>query len=940
MAKDNDQFKGSITETADSSQERIAEISNVSRTINQMRKNVQQEIDETQTEVKEFESVSKIEHSMNSVLLKLNRTVGVIGEGFAKVAMNTAKASGDLLKGYGKAITQDINLNKQNVVAMALSRTTPIFGYFAAKFMETDVYQKAKERMKTAFSNMFSSVTSKLKEGLSGLFNKLRFSKKGKGGVRTDTIEEVPKMQKGGIVERAGMAMLHPAEVVMPIDKLLSRIDEAISVSKEVATIAKKTQLQSLAKVAGYVDDTRKWQKVGIFRGFLQAMRMVQTRYEEPANMRMLRAVLSIQSAMGATVGTWPQVWQKMLIQHPFFRNVVFFSRSLYKFFTLPFRAVYKVFKTRGGYLSQLSTAKNPMEAAAENTGLAYAEGMWRLDNIILYTKATAEAVRDLASAFTGKKYAPIEGIKTGFWSVFGWFRDLANTIVKWLPAILGPIFLGKAGGWKEGKSLGEFLTQDIKTAILPLTKQREKLFGGLGGAEQEQLSFGFGKEKPFYVVDINFEKLFGHIKASMIARGKQMKKLVGASEDTSKSVKETEKINKEMNRRQKVQAFLGHMKIFSILAPAFAMVADTVIGLFRAKEWDLSRTEAALVGFLGGNTKGKVGAYIGALKGGLIGLRFGGPTGMVVGAAIGGGLGYVGGEELARQYVKYKEAVFGGLAEKWGLDGPEKNSLAAAAALIGGTGSGIDGALTGAIKGGIFGFLVSGFNPVGALVGAAIGGGLGYIGGEAMASSWQNATKYIRKILRVPDPADVQAQQEMSRQYEMKNVEKRIETLKAQIKKRSGMGQSTEHLEKKLEEEERYRREYMTQSGVGTPVMSRYDAFSRARGEPEYSLPTTEGIKEVGPAEEKSFWSRMFDAMKKRHQRGQEEVEGIISEIANVGKVTSEGSKNQVQATILSTTSLNNTINNNIGRGGSYDDSYRKNTPLQLSLMHGEISP
>jgi hypothetical protein len=329
---DKESTPGSITEAADSSQERISEISNVTRTISEMQRKVNQQVDETKQSMGDIKGIEEVQNSMNSVLSNLNRTIGSIGHGFAKVAASTAKASGDLVRGYGKAISQDISYNKQNVIAMALARSTPLFGYFAAKFMETDVFQKAKERMKTALGNALGSVTTKFKEGFTSLFEKLKFKKGDKtvSSVSKEKVGEIPKMQHGGYVEKGGLAKLHAAEVVMPIEKVLEKIDQSIAVTRELALLTKKAQLNTLAKLGTYVADTREMQKVGIFKGFVRALRTTATQYEQPAQQRMLRAVLSIQDAMGATIGTWPmgatigtwpQVWQKMLIQHPTFRK-------------------------------------------------------------------------------------------------------------------------------------------------------------------------------------------------------------------------------------------------------------------------------------------------------------------------------------------------------------------------------------------------------------------------------------------------------------------------------------------------------------------------------------------------------------------------------------------------------------------------------------------
>ncbi|RLI46736.1 hypothetical protein DRO61_08865, partial [Candidatus Bathyarchaeota archaeon] len=114
-----------------------------------------------------------------------------------------------------------------------------------------------------------------------------------------------------------------------------------------------------------------------------------------------------------ATVGTWSQVYQKMLVTNPFFRNILFSLKGISSVITSPAKLIYQAFKSRGGYQGHLSHAKNPSQATAENVGLLYTEGMWRLDNIALFTRATAEATRDISTAITGKKYKQLEGVGT-----------------------------------------------------------------------------------------------------------------------------------------------------------------------------------------------------------------------------------------------------------------------------------------------------------------------------------------------------------------------------------------------------------------------------------------------------------------------------------------------------------------------------------------------
>lgn len=493
--RDDTEIPGSITEKADA-HDRMADISNVNKTISEMQKKTQEKINETRRDTGELEGIQEVQNSMVKVLSSLNKTVGSVGYGFSKIAADTAKASGELISSYGKTISQDINVNKQNVVAMALARSTPLFGYFAAKFMETDVYQKAKERMKSSIADALGSVTNRFKEGFSSIFKKKGKETEGKS-LQAKAKEEIPKMQKGGYVEKGGLAQLHPAEVVVPIDKILEKIDETISITQDLAKISKRAQLNTLDKMSTFFQEVKEREKVGVVKGFMRSLREVHKQHTEPSNLRMLRAVLAIQDQIGATVGTWPQVWQKMLINHPTFRNIVFGIRTLTNVLGLPGKLVYQIFKTRGGYSAQLSHDKNPMKAAAENIGLVYAEGMWRLDNIAKFTRATAEATRDISSSITGKKYPALEGVGRGFFSLIGLANSLTKGFLKYTPAVIEGVFakllkedFGEA--WTRGLGAGEILIkpwtivgnlQDKIGNLLDMLPRRAEMKGIYGKA-------------------------------------------------------------------------------------------------------------------------------------------------------------------------------------------------------------------------------------------------------------------------------------------------------------------------------------------------------------------------------------------------------------------------------------------------------------------------
>jgi hypothetical protein len=599
---------GSITQEADNQDERISGISNVNRTISNMQRNVDTRLQEIDDEVGDSEAISEVQNSLRKVLASMSGTIGDIGRGFSNIAKTTAETTSQSIKQYSQAISQDISYNKQNIVAMALSRSTPIFGYFAAKFMETDVFKSAAERIKANIGDMLSGIGGRIKSAFTG---------RGKGE-REATESGIPKMQKGGYVEKGGMAYLHPAEVVMPIEKVLEKIDESISVAQDLAKISKRAQLNTMAKLSTFVDEQKKFQKQGIIKGFINAYATVQSRYMEPSNMRMLRAVLSIQDTLGATVGTWPQVWQKLLVEHPTFRNIMFTLRGLYSTIALPARLTYALFKRRGGYEGHLSRDKSPMAATAYNVGLVYTGGMWRLDNIALFTRATAEATRDLSSAITGKRYPQLRGVGQGFFSLIGLGRTVLNFATKFTPALTGAFVDALTGGtgkkgWSIGMSIGESLTSEtfitrlgekIKM-LIPSLRQEEGIYGAGGIVEAlPGLHAEARKRGAIPVYDVTSQKLIEYqeeiLSLTEVANKWNKKQFKSQAEEVDQT--------KELVKHEKRKLFFrllskGGGFIKSILGFIPSLLGGLGGGLFRML--GLGGLGAGLGGLLGGAGRG-----------------------------------------------------------------------------------------------------------------------------------------------------------------------------------------------------------------------------------------------------------------------------------------------------------------------------------------------
>jgi len=435
----------SITQKADSQRERISEVSNVSRTVSTMQKKLDQQLAKNRKDVQKSEDLGDMRNAMLDVLGKMNQTMGNIGRGFVSVASSTAKASSEMVKGIGSALTEDLRLNKQNMVAMALSKTSPIFGYFVSRFMQTEAFQKAKERIKTGLADALGSVTEKFRSGFKGFISKLKFDREKRGGGERNSLAsakrgrgDVQQLHSGGTIVKGGLFNLKAGEavldrqVMLPTESLLQQVDKKLSLTQEITSVATKAQIDQAANLKTYVKSSENFHKVGLFRGFLKALGEVQNEYTEPSNIRMLRAVLAIQDTVGGTIGTWPQVFQKMLVQHPFFRHAYLAFNTLKKSFGIIYRPIFALFRSRGGglgvYKSHLAHSGGALNDMSQNIGTFYMQSMYRLDNIAKFTRATAEASMDLSTHFTGKKYPKLEGINTSPFTMFRNLRKFVNT--------------------------------------------------------------------------------------------------------------------------------------------------------------------------------------------------------------------------------------------------------------------------------------------------------------------------------------------------------------------------------------------------------------------------------------------------------------------------------------------------------------------------------
>ena len=159
-------------------EERLKNIGGVNAAAAKMQAGIEERIDEIK-DIGTQEGIEQVSKATSSVLRSLSAVIKEVAMGTRKITVGTALATKDAIGQYGKAISEDISFKKENIMAMGLARASPIFGYFASKFMETDVFKSAADRIKTTFSDAISSVGGKFKglfttgmDRVKGLFDK------------------------------------------------------------------------------------------------------------------------------------------------------------------------------------------------------------------------------------------------------------------------------------------------------------------------------------------------------------------------------------------------------------------------------------------------------------------------------------------------------------------------------------------------------------------------------------------------------------------------------------------------------------------------------------------------------------------------------------------------------------------------------------------------
>jgi hypothetical protein len=348
----------STDEIGKTSQRHINSLSNDVSSLTKRQKEIEKQLEDIDKykipASKEMKAVS------SSILHNVNLAMLTLASGMKKITLSTAGALKDAVGDYGRAISEDFSINKQNLTAMALSRITPVFGYFVSKFMQTDVYRRAIDKIKNSFSSVFHAITSKI----GGAFGR------GREEANIDSVvKKLPrrpkKMAAGGYIARGGLAQVHAAEVIMPIDTVLDRIDRRggnVEIQQEMLASLQDLNIHMRTFSDSYRKDVM--HRKGLIGDFARSL--ISGEYGRSWEMQMLFLQKEMRNAMvDANKNTRERMAEAMEVtmrRHPTFRNILRYTGWTVKFakwmmLTIPVKTPYRVLRWAFGKRDKYSTA-------------------------------------------------------------------------------------------------------------------------------------------------------------------------------------------------------------------------------------------------------------------------------------------------------------------------------------------------------------------------------------------------------------------------------------------------------------------------------------------------------------------------------------------------------------------------------------------------------
>lgn len=337
---------------------------------------------------------SELLKNINGLMLRMIKSTEEITKAALKqtteIAKGSVKTIAQAAEDIKGVVSEDINFNKQAIAAQMFRNISPVFGYFIGKFFETPAFKKMVDGLKDKVASMFGSIASGIANVFRGGVSKLKGLF---GGKDLKKEFKIPSLQVGGVVKKGGIVNVHPAEVIMPIDKALSEINLK---AQEQSTLVAKTIERGLMMQGMNLNKlmTVEKKKTNLIFDFIRNFK----NYNEDLLMEIKRSLagpLTLQNQI------W-MAWQKTLEQHPFFRYSLAFGGFIKDLITFP---VTFGFGKRRMFSSDLPKSSNIMVNQMQTLHLIYTGLMWQLEHIKNYLFNIYFPIRDLATGLVGGKY-------------------------------------------------------------------------------------------------------------------------------------------------------------------------------------------------------------------------------------------------------------------------------------------------------------------------------------------------------------------------------------------------------------------------------------------------------------------------------------------------------------------------------------------------------
>jgi len=364
--------------------------------------------------------IREVESSVAKILDKLGYVVESLSRGVTKISQVTAET----LQEYRDAIRQDIYISKPRAVAMALSTATPIFGYFIGKFFETRLFQRITEGIKEKFLNAISFVADKLRSmwgGVTEWFRRRAEERAYRGKIERVKVK-APKLQEGGYVRRTGVALVHEAEVITPVEKIFRYIEEKTGKKDILEKIEAwiKELTYGVIDLEKFIKRERVEQR-SFIESFVKNWQEERHFEEKDWRERVVRLLAELKTGLFGMTSAIRIAWQRTLMEHPTLRFLIGLGTVLKVGFLKPIKWLFGV---RGGYRAMLPRGVNVLGNIQDTLFLIFTNMMPKLDQIMLSLKQMVESL-------TGRE---AEAVKEQTYSLYDKIREFLGTKTKETP--------------------------------------------------------------------------------------------------------------------------------------------------------------------------------------------------------------------------------------------------------------------------------------------------------------------------------------------------------------------------------------------------------------------------------------------------------------------------------------------------------------------------